>query len=178
MNKTQFLLSTAFFPYSFVFISSCHFPRSETNHQFPLTKDSIEQTLSAPSHQTQETLVQGNYTGCVKIPATGWLQKKMVGFKFTGETCSVAVQANNIVIVDFLGNKQVNVKNTSTTSMKTDLFVGKLENNEVLLVQHHQGKVLIATHTSYDNNNHLIYGRSGNGDVFKECLIMDRECRK
>ena len=176
MKKIQFMLSAVFILYGFASIISCNSSNSATS-RLSLTKNNIKQTISNPA-QTQATLTTGTYTGCVSVPATSWVQRTMVGFEFTGKTCSITVLSNNIVKLSFLGDRQITVTSTSTASVRTDLFVGELESNEVLLVQHHQGKVVSVTHTSYDKNNNLIYGRSGEGDMIKECMILDKKCSK
>ena len=58
---------------------------------------------------------------------------------------------------------------TSTEGFVTDIFVGELGNDEVLIVQHHQGEVVSITQTIYDENGDVVYGRSGVGEFIREC---------
>ena len=168
MKPIQFILSIVSIFCIFVSVSSCE---SKKNYGVSLTKDAVKQRLASPP-QNREILITGTYPGCVSVPATDWIQKTMVGFEFTGETCSLTVHPNNIVSLSFLGNKQIPVVSTSTSVIATDIFVGELGDDEALIVQHHQGRVVSATQTIYDKNNNLVYGLSGDGDSIKECLIL------
>jgi len=134
----------------------------------PLTKNNVRQLLQNPS-QNRNKLEPGTFKGCVLIPATDPIQKRMVGFQLTGETCSATVGPNNSIRVDFLGNIDIPLASTSTEQIQTDTFVGELENNQVLIVQYHQGQVVSVTQTIYDNNDDVVYGKFGNGDFIKEC---------
>ena len=158
-----------------VSLSNCE---SRKNYVAPLTKAAIQQGLANPP-QNRETLITGTYAGCVSIPATGWIQKTMVGSDFTGESCSLTVHPNNVVSLSFLGNKRIPVVSTSTAVILTDIFVGELGESEVLIVQHHKGEVVSATQTIYDENNNLVYGLSGDGDYIKECItFLSKNCSK
>ena len=134
----------------------------------PLTKSYLQQLLSNPS-QNREQLTAGTYQGCVHIPATGFMQRRMVGFERTGERCSVTVNRTNAVRVSFLGDAAIPVVSTSTARYRTDSFIGELENGQVLIVQHQRGDVVSVTQTVYDDKGAVVYGRSGEGDYIREC---------
>ena len=134
----------------------------------PLTKGYIQQLLSNPS-PNQERLKGGTLHGCIHIPAKGFMQRLMVGFEVTGESCSVTVNQNNAVRVSFLGDTFIPVVSTSTDRSLTNILVGELENDQVLIVQHHLGEVASITQTVYDKNGDVVYGRSGDGDYIREC---------
>ena len=134
----------------------------------PLTKGYIQQLLSNPS-PNQEKLKEGTLHGCVHIPAKGFMQRLMVGFETTGEGCSVTVNQNNAVRVSFLGDAFIPVVSTSTERQLTDILIGELENDQVLIVQHRRGEVVSITQTVYDKNGDVVYGRSGDGDYIRGC---------
>ena len=136
----------------------------------PLTKSYLQQLLSNPS-QNREKLNAGTYQGCVHIPAKGFIQRRMVGFEWTGESCSVTVNRNNAVRVSFLGEAIIPIVSSCTPRYRTDIFVGELENGQVLIVQHHRGEVVSATQTVYDDKGAVVYGRSGEGDYIRACSI-------
>ena len=134
----------------------------------PLTRSYLQQLLSNPS-QNREQLTAGTYQGCVHIPATGFMQRRMVGFERTGEGCSVTVERTNAVRVSFLGDAVIPVVSTSTARYRTDIFIGELENGQVLIVQHHRGEVVSVTQTVYDEKGDVVYGRFGKGEHIKAC---------
>lgn len=134
----------------------------------PLTKESNKKLLEKPP-QNQEKLKTGTFHGCVHIPAKSVFQRMMGGFERTGETCSVTVDENNSVEVSFLGDIVISVVSTSTDQYRTDTFIGELENDQVLIVQHHRGEVMSVTHTIYDKKGNVVYGKSGQGEYIKEC---------
>ena len=134
----------------------------------PLTKESIKKLLENPP-QNQDKLQEGTFDGCVHVPAKGFVQRIMVGFERTGETCSVTVGENNTVEVSFVEDGAIPVVSTSTDQRRTDIFIGELENNQVIIVQHHQGEVVSVTQTIYDKNGDVVYGKSGQGDSIKGC---------
>ena len=136
--------------------------------QQPLTRSYLQQLLSNPS-QNREQLKAGTYQGCVHVPATGFIQRRMVGFERTGEGCTVTVARTNAVRVSFLGDAVIPVVSTSTARYRTDIFIGELENGQVLIVQHHRGEVVSVTQTVYDEKGDVVYGRSGEGDYIREC---------
>ena len=133
-----------------------------------LTRENTKKLLGNPP-QNQEKLKTGTFIGCVHIPATGLIQDLMVGFERTGESCSITVNEDNTVQVSFLGDTAIPIVSTNTDQYKTDTFIGELENNQVLIVQHHQGEVGSVTQTIYDKNGDVVYGKSGEGDIIKEC---------
>ena len=76
---------------------------------------------------------------------------------------------------------------TGTERSRTDLFAGELGADQVLIVQHRRGEFVSITQTVYDANGDVVYGRSGVGDVIRECVLAlttseksaDRErCKK
>ena len=95
----------------------------------------------------------------------------MVGFETTGESCSVTVNRDNTVRVSFLGDAVIPVVSTSTERYPTDIFIGELGNDQVLIVQHHRGDVVGITQTVYDENGDVVYGRSGVGEFIRECSL-------
>ena len=157
-----------FFPYLLFFTINC----SSSSAQPPfLTKEHNEQLLNNPL-PNQEKLNTGTLHGCVHVPATNFVQKHTVGFKRTGESCSITIHENNTVQVSFLGDARIPIVSTSTDQYKTDTFIGELKNGQVLIVQHHQGEVVSVTHTIYDPDGVVVYGKSGKGDYIKECHFM------
>ncbi|MCY4512673.1 MAG: hypothetical protein OXB86_03185 [Bdellovibrionales bacterium] len=137
----------------------------------PLTKDRVQEISQKPA-QNDENLIPGTFEGCVFVPATDFFQKLMVGFKITGEACSATVHQDNTISVDFLGSITTKVFSTSTKDIRTDVFIGELGNNQVLIVQHHQGKAVSVTQTIYDDNGTVVYGKFGEGDYIKECHLL------
>ena len=103
------------------------------------------------------------------MPATDFIQKIMVGFERTGESCFVTVGKNNTVEVSFLEGNAVSVVSTSTDRYRTDIFIGELGSDQVLIVQHHHGEVVSVTQTIYDKKGYVVYGKNGQGDYIKEC---------
>ena len=153
----------SFFLLIFFFTSSCGGSAVQ-----PLTKENNKKLLEKSS-QNSEKLKIGTYHGCVHIPAKGFVQRIMVGFERTGEVCSVTVSEGNTVKVSFLGDDFVSVVSTSTDRYRTDIFIGELGDNQVLIVQHYQGEVLSVTQTVYDKQGNVVYGKSGQGEYIKEC---------
>ena len=119
--------------------------------------------------QNQEPLKEETFNGCVHVPATDFIQKIMVGFERTGESCFVTVGKNNTVEVSFLEGNAVSVVSTSTDRYRTDIFIGELGSDQVLIVQHHHGEVVSVTQTIYDKKGYVVYGKNGQGDYIKEC---------
>ena len=154
----SFLLFICFF-----IIVSCNNSNPRT-----LTKESYERFVQNPP-PNQEKLQVGTFNGCVHIPATGFVQKLMVGFEITGESCSITINEGNTITVSFLGDVVTSLVSASTEQYNTDIFIGELKNNQVLIVQHHQGGVNSVTQTIYDQNGTVVYGQSGQGDYIKEC---------
>ena len=97
------------------------------------------------------------------------MQRLMVGFEKTGESCSVTVNLDNNVQVSFLGNAVISVVSMSTERYRTDIFVWELGNDQVLIVQHHRGEVVGITQTIYDENSDVVYRRYGVGKFIREC---------
>ena len=160
MKKMKFIFVFAIF---FLFAMVCQ----STSAQ-PLTRSYLQRLLSNPP-LNQEKLRSGTRHGCVHIPARGFMQRLMVGFEITGESCSVTVNRDNTVAVSFLGDAVIPLVSTSTENRRTDIFVGGLEKDQVLIVQHHRGEVVSLTQTVYDESGDVVYGRSGNGDYIREC---------
>ena len=155
----------------FVLISACIFVFATICHsaaEQPLTKGYVRRLLSNPPRH-QEKLRPGTLHGCVHIPARGFFQRLMVGFEITGESCSITVSQDNTAKVSFLGDDAISLVSTSTERYLTDIFVGELGNEQVLIVQHHRGEVVSVTQTVYDKNGDVVYGRSGVGEFLREC---------
>ncbi len=163
MKKIKFIL---YFLPVFFFITNCGGSAVQ-----PLTKENNKKLLENPP-QNQEQLKTGTFYGCVHVPATGFIQRIMVGFKRTGESCSVTVSEGNTVKINFLGDVAIPVVSTSTDQYRTDTFIGELENNQVIIVQHYQGEIGSVTHTIYDQNGDVVYGKSGKGKYIKECIFV------
>ena len=81
----------------------------------------------------------------------------------------MTVRKNNNIEVSFIGDIVTPVVSTSTNQYQTDIFIGELGNDEVLVVQHYQGEVVSVTETIYDEKGHVVYGKSRQGDPIKEC---------
>ena len=155
--------------FAFVFASFLLFAVAcESVAAQPLNKSYLRGLLSNPP-RGQEKLKPGTRHGCVHIPARGFMQRLMVGFEVTGESCSVTVNEDSTVAVSFLGDASIPLASTSTEERRTDILVGGLENDQVLIVQHHQGEVVSLTQTVYDENGDVVYGRFGNGNYIREC---------
>ena len=167
---TRFIKLISFIIYLIFFTSHC-----TSSSASSLTRQYIQEVINNPSSSSLQ-LIAGTYQGCESIPARNFIQRKMVGFEFTGETCFITVNDNQTVSVSFIGNNSYPV---FPLGRQSDTFVGNINNNEVLIVQHHSGKVVSVTQTQYDNNDNLIYGKSGQGDYIKECLIGQlKSCKR
>ena len=160
-----------------LFIVGCADSKPSTSHPPPvLTQNNIQQ-ISRANPVSQEVLRQETAYGCVTVPSKSTWQNMWVGLEFTGEICSATVGPNNQVSVSFIGSHFIPVKSTSTRQYRTDLFVGELPNNQVLVVQYlPDGRVISITQTVYNSHNQLVYGQV-KGDFIKEC-IFDREENK
>ena len=161
--KVEKVKVISFFLAVFFFIANCGGSAVQ-----PLTRENNRKLLENPP-QNQEQLQTGTFYGCVHVPATDFIQRIMLGFERTGETCSVTVAEDNTVEVSFLEEIVIPVVSTSNSQYRTDIFIGELANNQVLIVQHHQGEVVSVTQTIYDKNDVVVYGKSGQGDSIKEC---------
>ena len=162
MRKTVFVLISASF---LIFGMICNAAAAE-----PLNKSYVQSLLTKPP-RNEEKLKTGTLHGCVHIPARGFMQRLMVGFEMTGESCSVTVNRDNTVRVSFLGDAVIPVVSTSTERYRTDIFIGELGNDQVLIVQHHRGDAVGITQTVYDENGDVVYGRSGVGVFIRECNL-------
>ena len=113
-----------------------------------LTRENTKKLLGNPP-QNQEKLKTGTFHWlCAYTGNRSLFKSLMVGFERTGESCSITVNEDNTVQVSFLGDTAIPIVSTSTDQYKTDTFIGELENNQVLIVQHHQGEVVIS-HSNY-----------------------------
>lgn len=155
----------------FSIIGGCGSSESPSASELPpLTKNTVQQLLQSSS-QNHVKLNPETLNGCVSVPATNSVQRAMVGSRLTGETCSATVGPNNSIRVDFLGDADIPLVSTSTEQIQTDTFVGELENNQVLIVQHHQDQVVSITQTRYDENGNVVYGKFGKGEFIKGCAF-------
>ena len=152
------------FAFSLILVA-CPGPSSQ-----PLTREHVGNLFNNPAGN-QVKLIEETLMGCVHIPARDPIQRAMVGFQRTGESCSITISRDNNVTVSFVGNNPIPLVSASSGQHTSDIFFGNLGGNQVLVVQHHQGKVVSVTQTVYDNNGHVVYGRSGNGDYIKECHL-------
>ena len=158
----------------FLFTNSCN-----GGSKSPLTRTNVRAALANPS-ENQPRLNQKTYQGCENVPAKNFFKRKFgVGFDFTGETCSITVHSGNTVSVSFLDSDSVPVKILSGT----DIYVGELGNNQILIVQYHSnGEVVSVTQTIYDSKGNVVYGKSGEGDHIKGCLLHQQDrpmaCKK
>lgn len=135
----------------------------------PLTKEYVTNLFEVPP-QNSVQLQEETYTGCVHIPARNPVQRLMVGFERTGESCSIIVDQGNTVTGSFVDNRFIPLVSTGF-GRHSDIFLGDLGQDQLLIVQHHQGQVISVTHTVYDKNGHVVYGRSGKGTYIKECHL-------
>lgn len=137
----------------------------------PLTKAYVKNLFKNPP-SNQITLQEKTYKGCVYIPGSNPIQRVMVGSESTGESCSITVGQKNTVTVSFLGNKQIPLFSTSGGNRwHFDIFAGDLGENQVLIIQHHQGQVFEVIQTVYDKNDYVVYGPSGEGTYIKGCRL-------
>jgi len=59
----------------------------------------------------------------------------------------------------------------SINQHRTDIFIGELETDQVLVVQHHQSVVVSVTQTVYGQKDHVVYGKSGQDYYIKSCHL-------
>lgn len=123
------------------------------------------QKIKSSSNQTK--LKTGVYNGCEGVPAKNIIQRWMVGFKFTGHTCSVNIHSDQTISTSLIGSKAYLISEIKGS----DIFIAPLENdNEILIIQHHNGNVVSVSHRTYDTyntNGNLNFGR---GDYLKQCF--------
>ena len=142
----------------------------------PLTRDYIRSLFENPL-DNEKKLQEGVFEGCVIIPATSWIQRKMVGAEFNGEACSITVLPDNKLNVSFLGELEISVKDAGGGNYQTDIFVGDLNasgappEQRVFILQHIDGEAVSFTETIYDSNGLIVYGSQGDGEFIKECHI-------
>ena len=163
MSKIRYIYS---FLVTVFFIAGC-----SSSAVQPLTKEGVHTLLQNPP-QNQEKLKTGTIYGCVHLPAKNKLLKYLGDFEKTGESCSITVNEDNTVRVSFLGDVTISLFSTSADGIRTDTFVGELDSNQVLIVQHHQGEVVSVTQTIYDQNGDVVYGKFGEGKSIKSCNLM------
>ena len=135
----------------------------------PLTKEYMKDLFENPP-QNQISLQEDTYNGCVHIPARNSVQRLMVGFERTGESCSITVSQNNTVTVSFVSDDPIPLVSTRF-GRHTDILVGDLGEDQILIIQYHQGQVSSVTQTVYDENGHVVHGPSGKGTYIKECHL-------
>ena len=151
--------------------------RSSTSEEGRLTKSYIRKLMLNPP-ANQERLEVKTYQGCVHVPAKNFVQRTMVGFRRTGETCTITLGENNTAKISFWGDQVISLISMSTERTPSDLFVAELDNEQVLLVQHHQGEVVSLTHTVYNGRGGVVYGGSRGGQIIKECVFSNDNLRK
>ena len=137
------------------------------------TASSAEQTTRQTPSRVPE-LKTGTYHGCESVPSNKFFQRLFLGFEFTGESCSVTVVSGNNVTVSCIEDEIVSLAPYPAPdgNSYSDVFIGELNNSNVLVVQHaFSGHVRSVTQTIRDSNGILVYGRSGKGDMIKECVI-------
>ena len=154
-----------------LFIAGCLFARG--SRESFLTRDRIQEIIDKSTHQTTYLIAQ-TYIGCERVPSKNWIHRIMIGLEFTGETCFVTIHTNQTVTVSFLGPDPYFL----VEIVDSDLFVSQIDENSVLLVQHHEQKVVSATYTKYDRKGRVKYGVFGSEDSLKECLVIDSSCSK
>ena len=133
----------------------------------PLTRAKIQDLNDSSGHQKK--LKEETISGCISVPATSFFQRIFVGSESTGESCSVTIHPGNKVSVSFLDQKNIQLISTSNPQVITDIFVAELDNGEVLVVQHVEGRVVSLTQTVYDSQGRVVYQNSGKGDYIREC---------
>ena len=139
-----------------------------SNNQ-PVAKKINKSFLLMDHSQEQEKLKAGTFQGCVYITATNFIQKIMVGFKFTGEICDIEVNEDNTVKVSFLRDEAISLVGVKIEDDYKDLFIGDLENNQALVIEHYKGALVSVIQTSYDKNGDLIYGSFERDKYIKRC---------
>ena len=144
------------------------------------TKEHIRHIIESRSH-SGPTLSAETYRGCETVPATG-TKPQFEGTEFTGQPCSVTIHPQEAVHSTAHRSQSVEVSFISgpvalTTLLErgSDTFVTLLNENEVLLIQHRNGRVISVTQTGYDNKGHLNYGLSGDGNFIKSCRLSESE---
>ncbi len=142
-----------------------------------ITKDAVRKLLENPP-KNQEKLKQKTFNGCIAVPAKNLLQRLFVGLEFTGETCSVTVHQNNNISVSFLGNAVIPLVSEPST-IRTVILIGDLKDkdNNIIVVQHHQGDVVDVTHTFYDKNNGTAF-QLRNLEYVKSCTHLTSEGKR
>ena len=139
-----------------------------TDSLLSLTRVKVQE-LSNDHPVQQEQLTEETISGCISVPARGFFQRLFVGLESTGESCSLTVHSGNKVSVSFLSQKDIQLVSTSSPQVVTDTFVAELDNGEVLIVQHVNGRAVSLTHTVYDSQGTVVYQNFGKGKFIKEC---------
>ena len=159
---SKLIFSTVLIVFCTGFIGNC-------SSRKPFTKSYIQQITQNPSALPQG--LEKTYNGCEVVPATG-RKPQFEGQEFTGQTCFVKIHSDEKVEVSFLGTKLYSL---SLLEENSDSFAAEINKDEVLIVQVHfyKKQILSVTHTTYDSNNHLNYGSSGEGRFIKACMMKD-----
>ena len=160
----------------------------------PLTRKNIRKLLSNPP-RNQERLIPETLYGCLRrpsdrrsrrdrdrrsalnrIPGGFSGQGGVGGFDSGGDSCSVTVVRDDTIEVDFLGNVYpITVVGLGNNEEYDDILVGEVGSNELIVVEHRRGRVESVTHTEYDRDDEVIYGRSGQGEYIQECDLDIRD---
>ena len=155
---------------------SCHTASgSGVDEIYPLTRDRIQKVLRKTPDPNGLQLQPETLHGCISTPPKSFIQRLLVGERFTGEACTLTVKPNNTISADFLGNIDIPLADTSTKSYSTDIFLNQIQDNEVIIVQQKQGRVVSFTHTVYDSNGYVVFGGYGKGDFIKACVLNVEE---
>ena len=127
--------------------------------------------LAAMAQQPSWALREGTWEGIVSLPDP-W--DFIDGSKFTDEKCTVTAKEHSSthmrIEVSFIGQAVEMPKEGLRGGPFYETAFGE---NDALVVQtDNSGNILSATHTSYDENGDINYGRSGTGNKYAECLML------
>ena len=140
-----------------------------------LTKQSLTRLLQNPL-AARSVLVPGSYTGCEHLP-TPDPTSSYSGIEVTGKSCEVTVKEDGRVAVNFLSEDVLVVFLAGS-----DTHLGEFRNGGVLAVQSDRSdRPIYVTQTTYDANEEIIYGLSGEGDFIRACADLGnfpQTCRK
>ena len=142
-----------------------------------LTQRHIDKQYIKEIEQNSEKLghfTLGTFYGCLTVPAKNRLKKYMVGFDFTGDSCTVTIHPDKRVSTSLIDQKNIVI----SRQKHTDFYYASLKNEQVLVVQFHQDNPVSVTLTTYDSNNVLNYGAQGEGDNITDCIELKSSSHK
>ena len=140
-----------------------------------LTKQNLTRLLQNPL-AVRSVLVPGSYTGCEHLP-TPDPTSSYSGIEVTEKSCEVTVKEDGRVAVNFLSEDVLVVFLAGS-----DTHLGEFRDGGVLVVQSDRSdRPIYVTQTTYDANEEIIYGLSGEGDFIRACADLGdfpQTCRK